>query len=127
MNKSISETIIKQIEDAKPEDGTRRQQLWVCNGKDISAQKPFLSFFKKTNGNFWVTLSYSKEDAEANAAAARPCDCWEWDGEPAQVITLGEAMDIARRKNRLGVAIQSYRNGQWVAVATHSVGAPLPE
>lgn len=74
----------------------------------------------------WSTLSYTKEDAEANAFRLNGKFEWVWDGMPAREFNLSDAMRAARLRGRKGVMVESYIDGEWRVVKKYLAGVPLP-
>ena len=99
-------------------------QTWTCFGTKPLTKKS--AWWRRTpdlkDKNVWVHIYPSKEEAEA--AACLPNPNWKWLGGPAVPETLEEALSMARTKGYLGVAVQAYRNGQWVTIRSFPVGVP---
>ena len=103
---------------SEPLDGKR--ELWACFGIPSATQG------KVKFRPVWCGLFTSREEAEVNASL-RSDDGWVWNGKPAKVFSLREAMFQARRDGDLGVLVKSYDHQaqKWVILAEYPANVPL--
>lgn len=114
--------IAKETWTGLSEEAKIKHTYWACT---VALPRKFLGLTIKrceVKGT-WVAVHHSKENAEAHACTLGPMD---WDGQPAEPITLPDAMRQARRRKRLGIAIMGYLNG-WTVIKRYHAGVPLPE
>ena len=103
-----------------------KREYWTCEGIVLKRPiwKRFMPTYLKQLKDMYVTMFYSKEDAECSASEQR--DYWKWDGQSAQKYKLSASMREARQHGRKGVQVQSFQNGQWVTVKEYPANEPLP-
>jgi len=127
---------------ALSEEQKQKHTYWACSGKwtqskdDIEFEIAMRNFFSSIKNLFsskkekeidklgiWVNIHRSKEEAEAYAS--RKQNKWKWDKQPAFILTLQEAIQMARENGYAGVKVMGYEKGEWVGLKSYPIDKPL--